>query len=253
MNRLGDIARALALPAALLVAAEAVARVTGMDSYTLAPPSRILAAGAAAVADGTMLQATGQTLVSVLVGFALGAMGGILLGIILGLQRPLDLVAELPVEAVRAVPSIALLPIWMIVYGLGYRMEIAVIAFSTIWPNMVLTRAAVRGVGPRLLEVSRVIGLTPIQRVWKIVLPAALPRIFVALRLSLGFSLIIGITVEIVANPQGLGSGIMLARDGMDPGLMLAMLVWIGLLGVALNALMNSAQQRLFGRVAEGE
>ncbi|MGY6251014.1 ABC transporter permease [Bosea thiooxidans] len=239
-----DTLRALALPVALVIIAEVAG--SGIESYTLAPPSRIVMDGARALADGSLLTATGQTLVSVLTGFALGAVVGVFLGLIFGLQRPLDLLAELPVEVVRAMPSIALLPVWMVIYGLGYKMEIAVIGFTTIWPNMVMTRAAVRGVTPRLLEVSRVLGLSHAQQIWKIVLPATLPGIFVALRLTLGFSLIIGITVEIVGNPQGLGSAIMLAREGMNPGLMLALMIWIGVVGVALNAVMALAQRRLF-------
>lgn len=249
-NRTYDMGRSLALPVGLLILAEIASAATGMESYTLAPPSRILTAGAEAFADGSLLAATWQTLSSVLAGFALGGVIGVSLGLLFGLQRSLDLVAELPVEVVRAMPSIALLPVWMVIYGLGYKMEIAVIGFSTIWPNMVMTRAAVRGVTPRLLEVSQVLGLSQAQRIWKIVLPATLPGIFVALRLTLGFSLIIGITVEIIGNPQGLGSAIMLAREAMNPGLMLALMVWIGFLGVALNALMSSAQSRLFGHVA---
>jgi ABC-type nitrate/sulfonate/bicarbonate transport system permease component len=139
----------------------------------------------------------------------------------------------------------------MVIYGLGYKMEIAVIAFTTIWPNMVMTRAVVRGVTPRLLEVSHLLGLSFAQQVWKIVLPATLPGIFVALRLTLGFSLIIGITIEIVGNPQGLGAAIMVAREGMNPGLMLALVIWIGLIGSLLSTVMSLAQSRLFGRVIQ--
>lgn len=245
-----DGVRAFVLPVALVAIAEIAARVSGMESYTLAPPSRIAAALLQAGADGTLVSATLQTLASVITGFAIGAVVGVSLGLVLGLQRSLDLLTELPVEVVRAMPSIALLPVWMVIYGLGYKMEIAVIAFTTIWPNMVMTRAAVRGVTPRLLEVSRVLGLSHLQQIWKIVLPATLPGIFVALRLTLGFSLIIGITIEIIGNPQGLGSALMLAREGMDPGTMLALIVWIGLIGLALNAIMGTVQQRLFGHIA---
>jgi sulfonate transport system permease protein len=179
-----DVIRALALPVFLLVGAEITAAVVGMNSYTLAPPSVILVAGARAFADGSLLLETLQTSVSVLAGFALGGIIGVFLGLLFGLHRRLDHLTELPVEVVRAIPSIALLPVWMVIYGLGYKMEIAVIAFTTIWPNMVMT--------PRLLEVSHLLGLSFAQQVWKIVLPATLPGIFVALRLTLGFSLIIG-------------------------------------------------------------
>lgn len=245
-----DGARALLLPLTLIAIAEIAARVSGMQSFTLAPPSRIATAFLQAAFDGTLGGATLQTLLAVLGGFAIGAIVGVSLGIVFGLQRPLDLLSELPVEVVRAMPSIALLPVWMVIYGLGYKMEIAVIAFTTIWPNMVMTRSAVRGVTPRLLEVSRVLGLSYLDQIWKIVLPAALPGIFVALRLTLGFSLIIGITIEIVGNPQGLGSALMLAREGMDPGTMLALIVWIGLIGLAMNAVMAVIQNRLFGHIA---
>lgn len=145
-------------------------------------------------------------------------------------------------------PSIALLPVWMIIYGLGFKMEIAVIAFTTILPNLIMARSAVQGITPRLNEVAMVLGLSRLQQIWKIVLPAALPGIFVALRVTLGFSLVVGVTIEIVGNPQGLGSAIMLAREAMNPALMLATLVWIGLLGLLLNIAMASVRKTFFGR-----
>ncbi|WP_142781754.1 ABC transporter permease [Agrobacterium sp. T29] len=248
-HRYASLMKGLALPIILLGIAEVWAIAVHTDSYTLAPPSRILVAGLRAFSDGSMMTATWQTLGSVLTGFALGGLIGVSLGLIFGLQRPMDQLAELPVEVFRAMPSIALLPVWMVIYGLGYKMEVAVITFSTIWPNMVMTRAAVRGVTPRLLEVSRVLGLSFGQQIWKVVLPAVFPGVFVALRLTLGFSLVIGITVEIVANPQGLGSAIMLAREAMDPGLMLAILVWTGVIGVSFNIAMNLLKKHVFQRL----
>ena len=92
--------------------------------------------------------------------------------------------------------------------------------------------------------------MPPAQRVWKIIIPAALPRIFVAFRLSAGIALIVAVTVEIAINPLGLGAGIMLAQQALRPDLMLAYLVWIGVIGYALNVLLIVAQSRLFGRAA---
>jgi ABC-type nitrate/sulfonate/bicarbonate transport system permease component len=85
----------------------------------------------------------------------------------------------------------------------------------------------------------------------KIVVPAALPRIFVAFRLSAGIALIVAVTVEIAVNPIGLGAGIMTAGQALRPELMLAYLVWIGAVGFTLNALLVLAQQKLFGRAAQ--
>jgi ABC-type nitrate/sulfonate/bicarbonate transport system permease component len=83
------------------------------------------------------------------------------------------------------------------------------------------------------------------------VIPAALPRIFVAFRLAAGVALIVAVTVEIAVNPLGLGYGIMTAGQALRPDLMLAYLVWIGIVGFALNAALVLAQQRLFGRAAQ--
>jgi ABC-type nitrate/sulfonate/bicarbonate transport system permease component len=108
----------------------------------------------------------------------------------------------------------------------------------------------VAGIEPRLVEVARVLGFGFLDRVRKIILPAALPRIFVAFRLASGIALIVAVTVEVAANPLGLGHGIMVAQQSLQPALMFAFLVWIGVLGWALNGFLLWAQRRLFGPAA---
>lgn len=126
----------------------------------------------------------------------------------------------------------------------------AIVAFACIWSPLIYTRSVVRSIEPRLLEVSRALRLSPLAQVSKIVMPAALPRIFLAFRLGLGVALIVAVTVEIAVNPLGLGFGIMKAQQALLPDLMLAYVVWIGLLGFALNLVMELAQKRFFGRSA---
>jgi NitT/TauT family transport system permease protein len=157
---------------------------------------------------------------------------------------------EVTIEAIRPIPSVALLPIALIAMGFGYRMEIVIVAFACMWPLLIFTRAAVRGIEPRLIEVAQVLRLSTDARVTKIIIPAALPRIFIAFRLSAGVALIVAVTVEIAINPLGLGAAIMSAQQALRPDLMLAYLVWIGVVGFALNAALVLAQQRLFGRAA---
>ena len=93
-----------------------------------------------------------------------------------------------------------------------------------------------RAVEARLIEVSHALCLSADQRVRKIVIPASLPRIFVAFRLAAGIALIVAVTVEIAINPLGLGHAIMTAQQALRPDLMLAYLVWLGVVGVALNS-----------------
>src|SRR3954470_17071357 len=243
-------AKAALLPIATVLALELWARAVHLQSDALAPPSAIAAAMVEAFADGSILIATRDTLAAAFAGLAAGGLIGLGFGIALGLWTVLDRLLEVTIETLRPIPSVALLPIALIALGFGYRMEIVIVAFACLWPILILSRAAVRGIEPRLMEVARALRLPPAQRVWKIIIPAALPRIFVAFRLSAGIALIVAVTVEIAINPLGLGAGIMLAQQALRPDLMLAYLVWIGIIGYALNILLTVAQRRLFGRAA---
>ena len=245
-----DRAKPLLLPLTLLVALEVWTRITHLTSDSIAPPSAIVAALIDAVADRSILVASRDTLFAAIAGLGIGTVIGLALGIAFGIFDTLDRLMEVTVEAVRPIPSIALLPIALIALGFGYRMEIAIVAFACVWPMLILSRAAVRSIEPRLMELARVLRLSPAQRISKIVVPAALPRIFVAFRLSAGISLIVAVTVEITINPLGLGAGIMLAQQALRADLMLAYLFWIGTIGYGLNVLLIAAQRRLFGRAA---
>jgi len=245
-------AKALALPVALLILAEIGARLGG-PSDSIAPPSAAALALVEALGDGSLLEATRDTLLSAFGGLAIGAGLGLVLGILLGSLRTLDRLMELTIELLRPIPSVAVIPVALVALGFGYRLEIAIVSFACLWPLLILTRAAVSGVEPRLIEVARALRLSPWARIVKIVAPASLPRIFVAFRLAAGISLIVAVTVEIAVNPIGLGYGVMTAGQALRPALMLAYLFWIGLVGYGLNAVLVLAQGRLFGRAARLE
>jgi ABC-type nitrate/sulfonate/bicarbonate transport system permease component len=243
-------AKAFLLPVAALALLEVWARAIHLQSDSLAPPSAVAAALAEAFKDGSVLTATRDTLISAFAGLAIGGAVGLAFGIALGIFRIFDRLMEVTIEAIRPIPSIALLPIALIALGFGYRMEIVIVAFACVWPILILSRAAVGGIEPRLIEVSRAMRLSPADRVRKIIIPAALPRIFLAFRLAAGIALIVAVTVEIAINPIGLGAAIMTAQQALRPDLMLAYLVWIGVVGYALNTGLLLAQRHLFGRAA---
>ena len=243
-------AKAFLLPIAALVLLEIWARTTQLQSDSLAPPTAVAAALVEVFKDGSVLTATRDTVISALVGLLIGGAVGLAFGIALGIFRIFDRLMEVTIEAIRPIPSIALLPIALIALGFGYRMEIVIVAFACVWPILILSRAAVGGIEPRLIEVSRALRLSPVDRIRKIIIPAAMPRIFLAFRLAAGIALIVAVTVEIAINPIGLGAAIMTAQQALRPDLMLAYLVWIGAMGYALNTGLVVAQRRLFGRAA---
>jgi NitT/TauT family transport system permease protein len=241
--------RAFVLPVCLIVLAEVGAR-SGGPSDSIAPPSEVLVAFVGAIGDGSLLIATRDTLASAFGGLAIGGVIGLVLGILLGSIDALNRLLEITLELVRPIPSVALAPVALVALGFGYRLEIAIVAYASLWPVLLLTRAAVAGIEPRLIEVARALRLSFPARIVKIIVPAALPRIFVAFRLTAGFALIVAVTIEIAINPLGLGAGLMTAGQALRPELMLAYLLWIGIIGFVLNVLLVFAQQRLFGRAA---
>ena len=242
--------KAFLLPVATLVLLEIWARAIHLQSDSLAPPSAVAVALVEAFQDGSVLIATRDTLIAAFAGLLIGGAIGLAFGIALGIFQIFDRLMEVTIEAIRPIPSIALLPIALIALGFGYRMEIVIVAFACIWPILILSRAAVGGIEPRLMEVSRALRLSPADRVRKIIIPAALPRIFLAFRLAAGIALIVAVTVEIAINPIGLGAGIMTAQQALRPDLMLAYLLWIGFTGYVLNTGLVVAQRHLFGRAA---
>jgi ABC-type nitrate/sulfonate/bicarbonate transport system permease component len=242
--------KAVLLPVAALVALELWARAIDLQSDSLAPPSAITTALIGAFEDGSILIATRDTLIPAFAGLLIGGAIGFGFGIALGIFHAFDRLMEVTIEAIRPIPSIALLPIALIALGFGYRMEIVIVAFACIWPILILSRAAVAGIEPRLMEVSRALRLSPADRVRKIIIPAALPRIFLAFRLAAGIALIVAVTVEIAINPIGLGAAIMTAQQALRPDLMLAYLLWIGTVGYLLNTGLVLARRHLFGRAA---
>ena len=224
------------LPALALAALEMWCRTVGQGSDAVAAPSAALWAFWGALRDGQLWQATAFTLGSAGLGLALGSLAGVALGTLLGLWAAAGRAAFLSIELLRPVPSVALVPLAMLVFGFGLRMEVAVVAFACLWPMLVLTQAAVRQVDRQLLEVGQALELSPGQQWLWLVLPAIVPRLFVALRLAVAIALVVAVTVEIAANPHGMGYALVIAQQSLDPALMLAWLGWVGVTGFVINA-----------------
>ena len=246
MNLL-KIAKAVLLPALLLVLWEVAMRVNNVQSDSLAAPSQIFVAFWNAMLDGTILRRTGETLRAAMLGLALGGGSALVLSIILGLVPPAARLMQFTIEVLRPVPAVALIPVAILTLGFGYGMEIALVAFATFWPVLIYGHAAITNIDEQLLDLGKVLRLKPFARVTKIVLPATLPRYFVAFRLATAVALIIAVTVEIAANPLGVGYELMQASQSLHPDLTFALVLWIGLVGWVLNTALLFAQRRLFG------
>jgi ABC-type nitrate/sulfonate/bicarbonate transport system permease component len=158
-RRLGFNWRGLVLPLVFLLSVELIAMASTIERDAFAAPSAVLAAAFRTLHSGAALRATSETLITagsgLLLGFAIGLIGGIPLG----LFRRADQLMMVPLESLRPVPPVALIPLSLLIFGFGYAMEIAVVAFAVIGPIFLMTRSAIRGIEPQLMEVSQALGL----------------------------------------------------------------------------------------------
>ena len=237
---MGRLLRGALLPILFLLLWEFAAKSGWLVYDSLSWPSAILRAGLGALMDGSLLLATWQTCQAALLGLFIGSTIGVLVGSILGLWNFMARMAGPTFDALRAIPSIALMPLFLLMLGWGLSMEASVVAYACTWPVLIATWAAVRGVEPRLLEVADVLEMQFSERLRKIVLPAAFARINVGLRIALGVALVVAVTVEIAVNPRGLGYGLVLAQQSLKADLMYAQLLWLALIGYLLNALLKT-------------
>ncbi len=233
--------RGSTIPVLLVALWEVLSRTGILPMDTTSRPSLVVVAGYEGMADGSILIATWQTIEAAMFGFLMATVIGVLCGVVLGLSRKLEAIVGPSVDALRPIPAVALIPLSLLLFGFGLNLEAAVVAFACVWPVLLVTIAAVHGIEPRLLELARVLEMPFATRMRKIILPAALGRITVGLRVAVSISLVVAVTVEIVLNPRGLGYSMMMAQQTLKPELMYAQLLWLGALGWALNAALQKA------------
>jgi len=243
--------QALALPGAALLTLEGWARTAGRHSDALAAPSAAARAWLDLLLDGSLLQASTFTLGSAALGLLIAAAIGIPLGTWLGLSPRVARLGFVSIEAARPVPAVALIPLALLVFGFGTGMQVSVVAFACLWPMLLLTQAAVQQVEPQWLAVARALGLNPWQRFVKVIAPAIVARLFVALRIALALALVVAVTVELAANPHGMGHAMLIAQQSLEPARMLAWLGWIGVVGAGLNTLALALQRAVARRMGE--
>ena len=222
-------------PISLLVLWEALSRAGVLSEDGFSRPSRWSVALVKALGDGTLLQQTLETFTAAAQALLIASLMGISIGAILGLFRPLERAAQLTVDALRPIPSVALIPLSLLIFGFSRNMSAAVAAFACFWPILIVTTASVRGVDRRLIEVGRMLGFSTGNTILKIALPAALPGILVGVRVAAAIAIVVTVTTEIVSNPRGLGHAMSMAAEGLQPDLVWATLVWIGVVGWAAN------------------
>ncbi|NKX54813.1 ABC transporter permease [Arthrobacter sp. E918] len=140
-----------------------------------------------------------------LAGFLIAAVAGIFLGLVIGMYPALRAAVEPIVQFLRSLPPPVLLPVGLLVFGIGASMNIAIIAFGAVWPTLLNTIDGVRSLDPQLTEMTRSYRLTRAQKIRWVILPNASPQIFAGLRTTLQMAIILIVVSEMVASTNGIG------------------------------------------------
>lgn len=178
-------------------------------------------------------------------GWVVAGLAGIAAGVALGRVRLLADLFEPVVHFARALPPPALVPVFLAVFNIGTPMELAAIIFGVIWPVLINSIDGARHVHPGHLETARAFRISPLQRLWRIVLPSAAPKILAGLRLSLALALIMMIISEFVGSTNGIGREMLEDQSLFNVPGMWGVIVLLGLLGMVLNGLFSLAERRV--------
>ncbi|MQW77448.1 ABC transporter permease subunit [Nocardioides sp. dk4132] len=170
-------------------------------------------------------------------GFGLACLCGVTLGMVLGMVSWLDAAVRPLVEFMRATPGVAILPVMMLLVGLGSSMKVAMIALVATWPILLNTIDGVRSVEPVLRQVSRSYRLSRLDRVRFLVLPNAAPQIFAGARTALAISFVAMVISEMVGTPGGIGYFVLDAQRSFNTTAMWAGIIALGILGYLINRL----------------
>ncbi|MEV0617904.1 ABC transporter permease [Nonomuraea sp. NPDC050404] len=180
-------------------------------------------------------------------GWAIACSAGVLLGVVLGRSYWLSGLVEPLVHFGRSVPPAALLPVFLVLFKVGTEMQLASIVYGVIWPVLINSMDGARHVDRQYIETGAVYRLSSWQRLTRIILPAAAPKIFAGLRLSVSLALIMMIISELVGSSEGIGHRMLEAQSQFDIPAMWAAIVLLGLLGIGLNAAFLRTERMMLG------
>lgn len=179
-----------------------------------------------------------------LAGWGIGGAIGIVLGIVLGRSRTGLAYAGAVISFGRALPAPALLPVFLVLFKIGTPVQLATIVFGVVWPILLNTVQGAQSVDQVMVDTARAFGVPPVRRLYGVVLPATLPKIFSGMRIALGLSLVLMVISELVGATNGIGYEFQLASQSFDLPAVWAWIALLGILGNLLNWLFLVVERR---------
>lgn len=231
----------------LLVLWELAARLGLVDPRYLPPPSAVVLELLSSLATTAFWLDVGRTLASWAVGLAMAVAAGCAIGFMIGSSPFLRRFTHSTIEFLRPIPSVALIPLAVLLFGTRMGSSLMLIFYASFWQVLVQVLYGVADVDVIADDAAKCYGLGPAARLRYVVWPTALPYLMTGVRLAAAVALILAITAELVIGTPGLGKQIALAESGGAAAEMSALIVATGIIGVLINFLMRAVERRLLG------
>jgi sulfonate transport system permease protein len=231
------------LPLLIVVALESVARLGWLPAYQMPAPSDV-ALTLLDLGEGALGKHIGASLLRVAAGFVIGAGLGLLVAAWVGLSREAEAYLEPTFAGLRAIPSLAWVPLLLLWLGIDESSKIVLIAIGAFFPVYVNGVAAIRDVDRRLVEVGEMIGMRRWRLVRRILLPASLPGLFTGLRSGLSMAWMFVVAAELIAATKGLGYLLSDGRETSRPDIVLAAIIVLALLGKLSDSALAILERR---------
>ncbi|CAM5697357.1 ABC transporter permease OS=Streptomyces alboniger OX=132473 GN=CP975_23475 PE=3 SV=1 [Streptomyces alboniger] len=241
---LSAVTRSMAVVALLLVW-ETAPRLGLVDRTFLPPFSEVADAWWGLAADGQLADNARASLVRSFSGFGLAVAFAVPLGLLIGWYRPVaDLLGPL-LEVFRNTAALALLPVFVLLLGIGETSKISLVVYACTWPILLNTISAVRNVDPTLLKLARSMDLSAPRLFQKVILPASVPVMFTGIRLAGAVSVLVLVAAEMIGAKAGLGHLVNASQYNFAIPQMYAGIITISAIGVAFNQFLVAVERRL--------
>jgi ABC-type nitrate/sulfonate/bicarbonate transport system permease component len=215
------------------------------DPLLLTYPTAVLSAALQLIGTGELPRQLMASLATLGVGFVLSVVLGVGLGLILGRSRIAEAALDPHLNALYATPQVALIPLLMMWFGLGFTIKAVIIFSFAFFPILINTASGVRNVGAAMVEVGRAYMASHRQILLKIIFPAALPFIMAGVRIAIGRAVVGMVVAELFTAITGLGAMLTLYGNLFETAKMFVVIIVFGLLGVALIRATQALENRM--------
>lgn len=244
-GKIKDFILAIILPVLLLALWEWNVSTGVLNGNVVPAPTTLWKTFCSLVMSGKLIEGLAVSFKRVFIGFIIASFIGIIIGFLMGLFLPFNKAMSSLVNILRPIPTIALVPIFIIVLGVGEATNISIIMIGAVWSILLNTTAGVLSVDRKLMELAYVYRLRKRDIIFRIVLPSAMYSIITGLRLGIGGAWMSVVAAEMIGATSGIGYMIMFAKSLAQAANMYVLVIVIGIIGFIIDRILLFFQNQV--------